>query len=442
MEKERSGGLMGGIWETQNKVRPDAYINFETNSLNTMGLDSNGALVVPVMLDWGEVGKFIKLSSNTKFRAIFGKSLGDILPIREAFKATSNIFLYNLNGEGEKAKATANSFSATAKFGGTDGNKIHVTAIVGLDDSTTVKTYFDATQVDLQKVATFEELQSNDYVVFSGSLPTGDATLTLTGGTTLTATNESISEFTSALDTQNFKVVAYGTDDSTTKALLSLKAKEFREQVGKRVTFVTNNYNAADHEGTVSVKNGITLDGGEVLTAKEAVYWFGAAFAAATVGSLTYAKYPGAIEAEAMTNDEIIQALRDGHIVYSVDDGDVVVEQDINTFRSFTEKKNQDFRKGKISRGMDIIHNNIRHIFRKYFIGKINNDPEGNGRDLFKKQIMKSVLDPYKRMGVINAYLPEDIFIEQGDEKDAVYVELGITFVDAMEKLYMRVECK
>ncbi|MED4888602.1 phage tail sheath C-terminal domain-containing protein [Lysinibacillus fusiformis] len=433
---------MGGIWETQNKVRPDAYINFETNSLNTMGLDSNGALVIPVMFDWGEVGKFIKLSSGTKFRALFGKSLDAILSVREAFKATSNIFLYNLNGLGEKAKATAESFTVTAKYGGTDGNKIHVTATVGLDGSTTVKTYFYAIQVDSQKVSTFGELKSNDYVVFSGSLPTGDATLTLVGGTTVAATNESISEFASALDTLSFKVVAYGTDDNTTKALLSLKSKEFREQIGKRVTFVTNNYNAADHESTVSIKNGVTLDGGEVLTAQEAVYWFGAAFAASTVQSLTYAKYPGAIEAETMTNDEIIQALLDGHIVYSFNDNEVVVEQDINTFRSFTKEKNQDFRKGKIVRGMDIIHNNVRHIFRKYFIGKVDNDKDGNGRDLFKKQIMKSVLDPYKRLGVIGDYLPEDIVIGQGDEKDAVFVVMGITFNDAMEKLYMRVECK
>ena len=431
---------MGGIWETQNKVRPDAYINFETNSLNTMGLDSNGALAVPVTLDWGEVGKFIKLSSNTKFRALFGKSLGDILPIREAFKATSNIFLYNLNGEGDKAKATADGLTATAKYSGADGNKIHVTVIAGLDGSINLKTYFDGIQVDSQRVATFEDLKSNDYVIFTGTLPTGDATLTLTGGTTVSATNESISEFASALDTLNFKTVAYGTDDNTTKSLLALKVKELREQAGKRVTFVTNKYNAADHESTVSVKNGVTLDGGEVLTAKETVYWFGAAFAASTVGSLTYAKYPGAIEVETLTNDEIIQALRDGHIVYSFNNDEVVVEQDINTFRSFTPKKNQDFRKGKIDRGMSIIENNTRHIFRKYFIGKVNNNADG--RDLFKKQLMKTVLDPYVRLGVIDPYLPEEIVIEQGNEKDAVFAVMGIKFIDAMEKLYMRVECK
>ncbi|MGG1215291.1 phage tail sheath C-terminal domain-containing protein [Micromonospora provocatoris] len=431
---------MGGIWETQNKVRPDAYINFETNNLNTMGLESNGALVVPVTLNWGEVGKFIKLSTTTQFRNLFGKSLGDILPLREAFKATGNVYLYNLNGVGEKAKATVEGLTASAKFGGTDGNKIHILTTTGLDGTTTVKTYFDALQVDLQKVTAFEDLKSNDYVVFDGALPTGDATLTLAGGTTVAATNDSISEFASALDTLNFKVVAYGTDDNTIKALLALKAKELREQAGKRVTFVTNNYNAADHESTVSIKNGVTLDGGEILSANEAVYWFGAAFAAATVGSLTYAKYPGAIEVEAMTNDEIIKALQDGHIVYSFSDDEVVVEQDINTFHSFTPTKNQDFRKGKIDRGMTILENNTRHIFRKYFIGKVNNNEDG--RDLFKKQLMKTVLDPYVRLGVINPYLPEDITVEQGDEKDAVLAVIGIKFIDAMEKLYMRVECK
>lgn len=431
---------MGGIWETQNKVRPDAYINFESNSLNTMGLDSNGALVVPVALDWGDVGKFIKLSPNTKFRALFGKSLGDILPIREAFKATSNVYLYNLNGEGQKAQATAHGLTAIAKYGGTDGNKIQVTTTEGVDQYTTVKTYVDAVQVDAQHVAFFDELKSNDYVMFNGSLPSSDAILTLTGGTTVAATNDSISEFASALDNLNFKVVAYGTDETTTKALLALKMKELRQQAGKRVTFVTNNYNASDHESTVSIKNGVLLAGGEFLEAKDSLYWFGAAFAASTVNSLTFEKYPGAIEAETMTNDEIIQALKDGHIVYTLHEDEVVVEQDINTFRSFTPTKNQDFRKGKIDRGMSIIENNTRHIFRKYFIGKVINNADG--RDLFKKQLMKTVLDPYVRLGVIEPYLPVDIVIEQGEEKDAVFAILGVKFIDAMEKLYMRIECK
>ena len=39
--------MAGGKWETQNKVRPGAYINFETNDLNTLGVDSAGAVAFP-----------------------------------------------------------------------------------------------------------------------------------------------------------------------------------------------------------------------------------------------------------------------------------------------------------------------------------------------------------------------------------------------------------
>ncbi|HWL13447.1 MAG TPA: phage tail sheath subtilisin-like domain-containing protein [Ureibacillus sp.] len=433
--------MAGGTWETQTKVRPGAYINFETNSLNAAGLVSAGALVIPIALDWGEVGKFIKVSTSTKFKEVFGKDLAEITSIREAFKATANIFVYNLNGVGERAAASSGDggLIVTAKFGGADGNKISITSTIGLDGSVTIKTYFDAKLVNTQKVKTIDELQENGFVSFDGELPTNDATLTLTGGSTAPATNDSISKFAKALGTLNFKVVAYGTDDETTKSLIALKVKELKENNGKRVAFVTNNYNAADHETTISVKNWVMIDGGEIIEAKDAVYWYGGAYAAATTESLTYATYPEAIDCEPLDDDEIIQALKDGHIIFTRNNDVIVVEQDINTFRSFTVEKNQDFRKNKIVRGMDIIGNNVQYIFGKYFIGKVNNHDDG--RDLFKKEIMKTVLDPYTGT-VIDSYVPDDIVIVQGDEKDAVYVEMGLFFIDATEKLYMRVACK
>lgn len=432
--------MAGGNWETQNKVRPGAYINFETNDLVATGLDSTGAVVLPLTLDWGEVGKFIKVTSNTKFQELFGKSLGDLLPIRESFKATGQVIVYNLNGEGQKATATSGTFVATANHGGTDGNKISVTVTVGLEGTSTVKTFYNGSQVDSQVVANVAELNPNGFVKFSGELPTSDTTLTLAGGTTVAATNESYSECAAGLDTQDFKVVAIGTDDATVKSLFTLKVKEWRQQTGKNVTVVTNDYKAADFEGVVSVLNGVILEGNEELTAKEALYWYAAAYANATTNSLTYAEYPGAIDCERKSHDEIVQALKDGHIVYSFNNDSVVVEQDINTFRSFTVKKNQDFRKNKIVREMDIVSNNVQYIYSKFFIGKVDN--HANGRNLFKQQIMKVVLDPLVRVGAIDPYVTEEIIIEQGAEKDAVLVTLGIKFNDAMEKLYMTVACK
>jgi Phage tail sheath protein subtilisin-like domain/Phage tail sheath C-terminal domain len=432
--------VAGGNWETQNKVRPGAYINFETNDLVATGLDSTGAVVLPLTLDWGEVGKFIKVTSNTKFQEMFGKSLGDIVPIREAFKGTGQVIVYNLNGEGQKATATSGTFVATAIHGGIDGNKISVAVTVGLEGTSTVKTFYNGSQVDSQVVANVAELNPNGFVKFSGELPTSDATLTLAGGTTVAATNESYSECAAGLDTQDFKVVAVGTNDATVKSLFTLKVKEWRQETGKNVTVVTNDYKAADFEGVVSVLNGVILEGNEELSAKDALYWYAAAYANATTNSLTYTEYPGAIDCERKSHDEIVQALKDGHIVYTFNNDSVVVEQDINTFRSFTVKKNQDYRKNKIVREMDIVSNNTQYIHSKFFIGKIDNHEDG--RNLFKQQIMKEVLDPLVRKGAIEPYLPEDIVIIKGAEKDAVIVNMAIFFNDAQEKLYMTVACK
>lgn len=436
--------MAGGNWETQNKVRPGAYLNFETNDLVATGLDSAGAEVIPLMLDWGETGKFIKVSPITKFREVFGKGLGEIKPIREAFKGTGDVIVYNLNGEGDKALGTSGTFTATAVHGGSDGNKITVTVALGLDGDATVRTFFDGERVDSQVVISSTDLVPNPYVVFSGELPTEDATFTLTGGETTPATNDSYSDFAAGLDSQNFKSIALGTEDESIKLLLSLKVKQWREDEGKNVHLITNNYAAADHEGIVSVLNGVYL-GDEFLSAKDSVYWLGAAYANAITNSLTYAEYPGATDCERLSHEEIVKALQAGHIVYSYNQGadgvdKIVVEQDINTFRSFTPRKNQDFRKGKIVRQMDIVSNNVQHIYSRFFIGKVDNNEEG--RNLFKGQVMTVILDPLVRRGAIEPYSPDDLDFRQGAEKDAVLANMGLKFIDAMEKLYMTVECK
>lgn len=436
--------MAGGNWETQNKVRPGAYINFETNDLVATGLDSRGAVVIPLTLNWGEIRKFIKVSPNSKFQELFGKGLGDIVPIKEAFKATGEVIVYNLNGVGVKATATSGTFIVTAKHGGTDGNRINVSVKKGIDGTYTVKTFFNGAQVDSQIVKTAVELTPNAYVTFSGALPTSDASITLTNGTTVPATNDAYSEFAAGLDTQIFKTIAIGTDDETVKSLLSLKVKQWRENEGKNVTLITNDYKTADYEGVVSVLNGVYV-GDKHISAKDAVYWYGAAFANSVTNSLTYAEYPGATDCERLSHEVIVKALQDGHIVFTYNQGadgvdKVVVEQDINTFRSFTPSKNQDFRKGKIVRQMDIVSNNVQHIFSRFFIGKVDNGEDG--RNLFKGQVMATVLDPMVRRGAVEPYEASDLVFEQGSEKDAVLVTMGLKFVDAMEKLYMKVMCK
>ncbi|WP_342505622.1 phage tail sheath C-terminal domain-containing protein [Sporosarcina sp. FSL K6-2383] len=430
--------MAGGIWIKQDKVRPGAYTNFKTNSLADAGLDLTGAVIVPIALDWGVVGEFVKVTPSSDFKALFGKPLNQIVPIREAFKGSSQVTVFNVNGEGVKATAVSTTFTATAVHGGTGGNNISVKFTLGLNESV-VKTYLDGVEVDSQTAAIATDLAANDYVVFSGDFPVADATLTLATGTTVPATNGSYDAIVAGLDTQEFKTIALGTEEADLKALFALKVKELREMAGKNVTFVTNGYAIADSEAVVSVVNGVTLEGNEVLTAKDAVYFYGGAYASAGVDSLTYVAYPGAIDCERKTNDEIIQALKDGHIIYTFNNGLVVIEQDINTFKSFTVEKNQDFRKNKIVRTQDAISDATSFVFSTKFIGKnINN---GNGRNLFKAALIKDVYDPLAGVEAIE-YTSEEIIVEQGIEKDAVTTNSYVTIQDAMEKLYTTVNCK
>ncbi|MGZ0086898.1 hypothetical protein ACWNXI_15385 [Caldibacillus thermoamylovorans] len=121
--------MAGGTWKTQNKIRPGAYINFETNSLNTATPDSNTVVAIPIKLDWGEARKFVKVTPNTKFKEVLGKNLNEIVPLREAFKATSQVLIFNLNSGGNKATATGGGLTATAKHAGSDGNKLSTEVI-------------------------------------------------------------------------------------------------------------------------------------------------------------------------------------------------------------------------------------------------------------------------------------------------------------------------
>lgn len=431
--------MSGGNWKRQDKVRPGAYVNFKTNSLADVGLDLKGAVILPIALNWGETGKFIEVTPDSDFKKLFGSQLKDIKPLREAFKGTGKVTVFNVSGaDGVKAVGTNTTFTATAKYGGTEGNKIVVKITKGLTTST-VKTFYLGEEVDSQTVAEVTGLVANDYVTFKGSLPVGDATVALETGTTVAPTNASYTPVLAGLDTQTFKVVALGTADVELKALFALKVKQLREGAGKNVAFVTNDYAIADHESTISVLNGVTLDGGEVLTAAEALYFYAGAYANAGVDSLTYVTYPGAIDCERKTSPEIVQALTDGHIVYTFNNDRVVIEQDINTFRSFTPEKNQDFRKNKIVRTMDAISDNTQRIFLTSFIGRITNN--ANGRDLFKSQLIKEVYDPLANLEAIE-YKSEEIVNTQGIEKDSVVSTSGVTIQDAMEKLYMTVNCK
>lgn len=173
--------LGGGVFTTQNKKLPGAYINFVSAQRASVTLGERGVCAVPMDLNWGPDGGVITLS-NGDFIGNSQKILGYdytsdyCKPLREVFKNAQLAYIYRLNSNTVKAE---NEF-ASAKYGGVRGNDIKIVITANVDDPLKfdVKTLVDNIALDEQKgFSNTSELKSNDFVDFKQGVP-----LTLTAG--------------------------------------------------------------------------------------------------------------------------------------------------------------------------------------------------------------------------------------------------------------------
>lgn len=454
--------MAGGIWKTQNKVRPGAYINTkgvpEQQANATIGrvLMANG-----VDYGWGANG-VIELSSDSDFQALIGVPQTDskAITIREALKGAITVLLVNDNA-GTKATITDETLPWTfnAKYAGVRGNDLTVSVLKDPTDEAkiTVTILLGTAIVDQQVIKTDGSvaLLSNDYidvvitdetaVATKLSALTGKTTYKLAGGTSEKVDITAL--LSDAMETRTYSVVTTAgyPVDSELHALLANLVKRMRDDEGYKVTGVVpalttdTKYN---DESITTVVNGVVLGDGTTLDATmAAAYVAGASSALDGSVSLTYAVYPNAVDAmPRLSNTAIIDNLNAGHLLFSVKrDGDVVIEQDINSLTLFTDEKPSYFAKNQVVRTMDQIANNVQSTFEDSFIGKINNNT--TGRDLFKSSLI-TYLTGLQDGNVIQNFTEDDVVIAAGNDKDSVVVDLAVQPNEAMEKLYMTITVK
>lgn len=426
-------------WTTQNKRLPGAYVNFKARKEQKALVSGEG---IPALMLQGQTlaaPGFHTVAQGTDLAKLFGTT-AKITYVAEALAVASKVLVYvPASTGGTKATGTEGGLTVTAVKEGTEGNKL-VVNIINNGPNMIVTTILDNNQVDSQEVSASQLPTANDYVTFSGTLPSsgGSTTqITLSGGTDGSIDN-SVDKFIAELSKQDFRVVAYGTDTADDKKKLVAAVKEWRNE-GRAIVAVINNYAEANNEGVISVDNGVTLADGTKLTSKEAIYRVAALSATAGSKSLTHAEYVGAIDCDAKTPQEIAQAIEKGNIVFRVFRGRVLIAQDVNTLVTPADGQNDDFKKNKLVRTMDIIGEAIQAVFVENFVGQVVNDIDG--RELFKQHLIVRVLDPLVAQSALT-YSADDIKVTEGSQKEAILVTLGVKLADAMEKLYVTVEVK
>lgn len=471
--------MAGGTWTKQNKQRPGAYINTKAIAQAKPDTSLGRVLLIgAIQTGWGAHG-VIPLEIESDFKALLGTTIDDprLVAVKEALKGAVTVLYVNMN-PGEKAKITdaALPWNFTAKYAGTKGNDLTISVEKDPNDETliNVNTLFGTELVAQQQVrtTTASGLESNPYVdvEFTGDAtePIGDVsattggadfsatagkdklealaastTYTLTGGTTETAEDE-LDLVDEAMSTEAYNVVTTAgiAADSAIHQLVATTTERLREKEGYKIRAVVPALEGGtkyDYEGVSVVNNGVTLADGTELTTTQAAGWFaGASSAANETTSLTYVAYPDAVAANPKrSNEGTIDALNAGQIVFTTRrDGTAVVEQDINSLTSVTKDKSKDFRKNRVIRVLDTIATNTHDSFESRFIGKVaNND---TGRSLFKSDRV-SYLTGLQDTGAIDTFSADDLVISPGEDSDAVVVNLAITPLDSMEKLYMTV---
>ncbi|WP_103661617.1 phage tail sheath family protein [Lactobacillus sp. HT06-2] len=481
--------MAGGTWRIQNKRRPGVYINVRGDGKPVLTTPLGRLLMFQNKpLGWGKKG-IIELTATSDFTALTGHKNTDkvLAPVYEALKDAETVLLLNDFDGGAKSTSTKEGvYTINAKYEGEQGNNISVSfAPAPLADSAntqdvTVTTIFGTKQVDQVKITLplpnadaiaaaeltkADQLEvHNDYVditfgtnpadvtkelsgkgeyplytaIFNGLTPNA-ANVSLAGGSN--GTNKVVDDMNDYLENEFYAVATTaGWDESSNiHKLLVEEIKLLRENVGIKVRAVVPNEQGAvyNYEGVSTVLNGYVLNDGTVITPNIATARFAGMSASATPDqALTYTQLDDAAEAKPkLNNDKTIEALDAGQIVFTTRAGNrVVIEQDINSLTKFTSIKPKDFSKNRIIRTLDEICTNTTQTFETSFLGKVSNNEAG--RNVFKANRI-GYLTGLQNQNMIRDFENSDLTLSQGDEKDAVLMELYVTPVDAMEKLYV-----
>ena len=277
----------------------------------------------------------------------------------------------------------------------------------------------------------------SEYVDFSG---TGEmaafASATLEGGTDTVdgSGNSGISDFLDKSEKVRFNCMCFPSTESSLQTALLTKIKYIRESIGWKCQAVAPNF-AADYEGIINLVNSFVY-GDRSLTTAEACAWLAGATAGADyVTSLTYAQVTNATSVVGeMNNEASIAAIEAGQTFFSVDDeGNVILEYDINSKVHIDSETPQDIKKNRPLRVYDSFENDCLITFRP---GKFDNDEDGWA---VVEGLGRSMLQNYSDDGALtNVVLDEDFLVDTGRSVgDSMYLNIGLQAVDKYYIFYV-----
>lgn len=431
-------GLGGGIFTTQNKVLPGAYINFVSAAKASATLSERGIATMPLELDWGIDGEVFEVT-NADFQKeslrIFGYDYTHekMKGLRDLFESIKTLYAYKLTSGGTKAACAF----ATALYAGVRGNDIKIVIKTSVDDETMfdVSTLIDNTTVDTQTVTTSAELKDNDFVTFDSETPlTLTASTPLEGGVNGEITGSSHQNYIEKIENYIFNTLGVDTTDETVKGLYKAFNKRMRDEMGIKFQLVLHKCEA-DYYGTINVDNDVNEEGWKKSAL---VYWVTGITAGCDVNKSNLNKvYSGGFTVKAeYTQNQLKKNIEEGKFTLHKVGDDLRVLDDINSMVTTSDTQGDIFKDNQTVRIVDQIANDIAVIFNTKYLGTVPNDNAG------RMAFWSDIVQHHQQMNDIRAienFADSDVTVSQGDSKKSVIVDDAITVINTMAKLYMTV---
>ena len=450
--------MAGGTFDRlTGKVRPGTYINIENARQETVGVGERGVVLLPLIgHSYGPAKEFITLTNDSPDAGWdkLGFSVYDdnpsMLLIREAFKNAQSVIVY-ITSQGTKATIVSGDLTGNARYGGSRGNALSFSVVASPIDGFDVTVYLDADIVSqYEGLNTIEELiaQDNPWITFSGTgALVAVAGAKLTGGTDGALVVGDITEFLDKSESLKWTTLAFpmaptGVVGDPAPALyeaVKSKIKYLREEAGKYRKAVIPGF-AADYEGIINVTNSVIVNG-QALTPAQVTAWVaGVDAGASNTQSNTYSKYLGATGIVGLkSHAEAVSSINNGEFFFSYSEqGDVVVEYDINSLITFTQKKNKSYRKNRVLRVFDTFSEALMLNFPP---NKFDNGPVG--WDIMEG-IGRSILKMFFEAGAIkNVDYDNDLLVDRGISiGDETYFNVGLEPLDSSEKLFFSIKTR
>ena len=275
----------------------------------------------------------------------------------------------------------------------------------------------------------------NTYTLTANAVATDTfsvAGVTLTAGTDFNV-GEQLSDTASAIAASLNANESFALDYAATavSAVITVTEKEPGTGHTPGAATVTGTLAVTSGEGTTSI-SGLTIHNYDL------VYWTTGAEAGCAINAdLTNTTYDGEYTPVAgYSQAELIAAIKAGHLVFHKVDEEYRVLDDINSFVSVTDEKNDIFQSNQVIRVIDNIANDVAVIFDDQYLGKVQNDK--TGRASFWNQVC-NYLEQLESIRAIQNFDTDNVTVaESSSSQNAVDLTIAaLDIVGVMKQLYM-----